>query len=351
MKRSSSSGSRIRGWGRTAWALLGIVGVLVLIGYLSLALSLVVVPLILALFPATLLVPVVRFLRRKGVPHALASAGTLLTAVLLFSAVAAVTIGLVVSEIPEVTDSVREGISRIEELVQRVAPQVNLSGVEDIVSMVEEGEGEGMASRVLSFTSGVFDVVAGGLLTLVILFFYLHSGRELIKRAAGLLPAESRRRVIDNSDVAWQTVGAFFRGQLVVALADGLLIGIGLLLLGIPLALPLAVLTFFGGLFPIVGALVTGVIAILVAFADGGLTMGLIVAGLVVAVQQLESNVLAPLVLGKAINLHPLVIILSVTAGGLILGVLGAFLAVPVVASAYAIWVDAGAPDGDARSN
>ncbi len=346
MKPSSTASSGIRGWGRTAWAVLGILGVMVVVGYLSVVLSLVVVPLILALFPATFLVPVVRFLRQKGVPRAVAALGTLLAAGLLFSAVAAVTVGLVVSEIPEVAESVRDGISRVEELVQRVAPDVSLSGVEDIVEMVEEGEGEGMASRVMRFTSGVFDLVAGGLLTLVILFFYLYSGRELVQRMAGLLPADPKRRVLESSDVAWETLGAFFRGQLVVALADGLLIGIGLVLLGIPLALPLAVLTFFGGLFPIVGALVTGAIAVLVALSDGGLTMGLIVAGLVVGVQQLESNVLAPLVLGRAINLHPLVIILSVTAGGLILGVLGAFLAVPVVAVVYAIWIDADAPDG-----
>jgi putative heme transporter len=345
MKPSSTPGSGIRGWGRTAWAVLGILGVLVVVGYLSLVLSLVVVPLVLALFPATLLVPVVGYLCRRGVPRAVASLGTLFAAVLLFSAVAAVTVGLVVSEIPEVADSVRDGISRVEELVQRVAPDVSLSGVEDIVAMVEEGEGEGMASRVLAFTSGVFDVVAGGVLTLVILFFYLHSGRDLVKRVAGLLPADPGRRILEKSDVAWGTLGAFFRGQLIVALADGLLIGIGLVLLGIPLALPLAVLTFFGGLFPIVGALVTGAIAVLVALSDGGLTMGLIVAGLVVGVQQLESNVLAPLVLGRAMNLHPLVIILSVTAGGLILGVLGAFLAVPVVAVAYAVWIDEEASD------
>jgi putative heme transporter len=102
---------------------------------------------------------------------------------------------------------------------------------------------------------------------------------------------------------------------MLVALVDAVGIGIGLVILGVPLALPLAVLVFFGGLFPIVGAVVTGALAVLVALADQGLTTGLIVLGIVLAVQQLESNVLEPVILGKAIHLHPLVILVSITTG------------------------------------
>lgn len=111
-----------------------------------------------------------------------------------------------------------------------------------------------------------------------------------------------------------------------------MLIGLALLLLGVPLALPLAVLIFFGGLFPVVGAVVTGALAVLVALADQGLVVGLVMLGIVLAVQQLESNLLEALILGKAIQLHPLVVLLSITAGALLLGILGAFLAVPAAA-------------------
>ncbi|MEX0657943.1 MAG: AI-2E family transporter, partial [Egibacteraceae bacterium] len=128
----------------------------------------------------------------------------------------------------------------------------------------------------------------------------------------------------------WTTLGRYFRGQLLVAAVDAVLIGLGLLLLGIPLAVPLAVLIFFGGLFPIVGAVTSGVVAVLVALADAGLATALIVLGLIVAVQQLESNVLEPVVLGKTLALHPLMVLLAITAGAVTLGVLGAFLAVPV---------------------
>jgi putative heme transporter len=127
------------------------------------------------------------------------------------------------------------------------------------------------------------------------------------------------------------------------------------LILGVPLALPLAVLVFFGGLFPIVGAVVTGALAVLVALADQGLTVALIVAGLVLAVQQLESNVLEPVILGRAIHLHPIVVLTSITAGATLIGILGAFLAVPVAAVISEIvdelrsgGDDGGAEDGDA---
>lgn len=134
------------------------------------------------------------------------------------------------------------------------------------------------------------------------------------------------------ADDAWDTLGKYFRGQLLVAFVDAVLIGLALVLLGVPLALPLAAIVFFGGLFPIVGAVVTGFLAVLVALSHGGLVLALVVAGIVLAVQQLEGNVLEPLILSHVIDLHPMAIILSITAGAVVLGILGAFLAVPVAA-------------------
>nr|MBA2578793.1 AI-2E family transporter [Euzebyaceae bacterium] len=132
----------------------------------------------------------------------------------------------------------------------------------------------------------------------------------------------------------WFTIGAYIRGQLVIAVVDAVLIGLGLWIVGVPLALPLAVLVFFGGLFPIVGAVAAGIVAVLVALATGGLTSALIVLAIVVAVQQVEGHLLAPIVLGKATELHPVAVIAALTAGAVLLGVLGAFLAVPIAASA-----------------
>jgi putative heme transporter len=170
-------------------------------------------------------------------------------------------------------------------------------------------------------------------LMLVTLFFFLKDGQRLTDGVISTAPPRHRRRLTEVAQRAWDTVGSYFRGQLLVALVDAVFIGIGLLILGVPLALPLAVLIFFGGLFPIVGAVTTGALAVLVALADAGPVTALIVLGLVLLVQQLESNVLEPLILGHVISLHPLVILLAITTGAVTLGILGAFLAVPVTAT------------------
>lgn len=341
MTNPSEGGASLRRAGRTAWAVLGIAGVLVVAGYVASLLALLLVPLVLALFPATLLEPVARGLRDRGVPRSLAALLTLVAGIAVVGGLLTATVGLVISGAPEVIESVDEGLERLEELVGRVAPGASLGGVDDLLGMLDDEEGRGaIAARALRVTTGVFEVMAAGVLFLVLLFFYLHSGRSMVEGVTGLLPEKRQAAATGGAERAWKTLGRFFRGQLVVALADGVFIGIGLVLLGVPLAVPLAVLTFFGGLFPIVGALVTGAVAILVALAHGGLTLALLVTGLVVLVQQLESNVLAPVVLGRAIDLHPVSVILSVTAGGLLFGVLGAFLAVPTVAVTKAVWLE-----------
>lgn len=325
-------------FGRMAWATLGVLALVVVAGVVLRELALVVVPLLLALFPATLLVPAARWLERWRIPRTLAAIVTLLGGLILFFGVAAGTVTLVVAQLPDILDSAGEGIDGVEELVGRVVPGFEIPAVDEIRGMIldrietsDEGTGD-FATQALSMAMGAVEVVAGMLLVLVVLFFYLKSGRALAEGLAGFVAPGSRERIMPLAEEAWETLGAYFRGQLLVALVDAVFIGIGLVLLGVPLALPLAALVFFGGLFPIVGALATGVLAILVAFSHGGIGIALAVTGLVLAVQQLEGNVLEPLILSQVLDLNPLVIILSITLGAIVLGVLGAFLAVPTAA-------------------
>jgi putative heme transporter len=325
-------------YGRLAWATLGVLALAFIAGVVLRELALVVVPLLLALFPATLLVPVARWLERWRIPRTVAALLTLVGGLLLFFGVAAGTVTLVVAQLPDILDSAGEGVERLEELVGRVVPGFEVPAVDEIRGMIldrietsDEGAGD-FATQALGMVMGAVEVVAGMLLVLVILFFYLKSGRALAEGLAGFMAPGSRERIMFLAEEAWGTLGAYFRGQLLVALVDAVFIGIGLVLLGVPLALPLAVIVFFGGLFPIVGALATGTLAILVAFSDGGLGVALAVTGLVLAVQQLEGNVLEPLILSQVLDLNPLVIILSITLGAIVLGVLGAFLAVPTAA-------------------
>ncbi len=325
-------------FGRIAWATLGVLALAVVAGVVLRELALVVVPLLLALFPATLLVPVARWLERWRIPRTVAAIVTLLGGLILFFGVAAGTVTLVVAQLPDILESAGEGIDGVEELVGGVVPGFEIPAVDEIRGMIlerietsEEGS-TGFAMQALGMAMGAVEVVAGMLLVLVVLFFYLKSGRALAEGLAGFVAPGSRERLMPLAEEAWETLGAYFRGQLLVALVDAVFIGIGLVLLGVPLALPLAALVFFGGLFPIVGALATGVLAILVAFSHGGIGIALAVTGLVLAVQQLEGNVLEPLILSQVLDLNPLVIIMSITLGAIVLGVLGAFLAVPTAA-------------------
>lgn len=326
--------TRILSYGRLAWALLGLAGVLVLLGLVASRLSLIIIPLILALFPATLLAPVGSRLRRWGWPPALAAFTTLLGGMAVIGAVLTGMVLLVIAELPQLIESASDGVAEIERILQDDPLGLGVTGVGDAIAMGREqlGEMEGVGEQAVSAGTMAFEIVAGSLLLIVVLFFYLKDGRQLVRSAVERFPAARQARVRSQLATAWSTLSRYFRGQLVVALADAVGIGVGLLLLGIPLALPLAVLVFFGGLFPIVGAVVTGVLAVLVALAHAGLFTGALVLGLVLLVQQLESNVLQPLILGNALSLHPLMILLAVTAGALALGVLGAFVAVPIAA-------------------
>ncbi|MFA9428786.1 AI-2E family transporter [Egicoccus sp. AB-alg2] len=320
--------------GRTAWATLGILGVAVVVLYLVSLVSLLVIPVVLALFPATLLRPVADRLRRAKVPDALASLLSILLGIGLIVGVIGAMVPVVADQIPELAESAGEGVDEIEAWLETEPFGLQVGGLSELIAAAQEQVGDigEYAGEAADAAFAAFEVLIGLLLLFVVLFFYLKDGRRLRDGLVSTLPGRARARTRQALDQAWSTLGSYFRGQLLVALVDAVFIGIGLVILGVPLALPLAVLIFFGGLFPIVGAVSTGALAVLVALADGGLGTGLAVLALVLAVQQLESNVLEPFILGRAIRLHPLVVLLVITAGSLLLGILGAFLAVPTAA-------------------
>lgn len=322
--------------GRTAWAFVGILVALAALGFVLSELSLIVVPLILALFPATLLVPVARWLGKRGLPDALAALVSILAGIVLIGGLIGAMVPLVIIEWPELTESASDGIAQIEEFLDDEPFGMDVGGIDGLLEMAREQLGElgDLAPQAATAAFAAFEVLAGLLLLVVALFFYLKDGTRLADAIVTTLPERSRARARKLMGGSWETLGKYFRGQLLVALVDAVFIGIGLLILGVPLAVPLAVLIFFGGLFPIVGAVATGSLAVLVALADGGLVTGLIVLGIVIGVQQLEGNVLEPIILGRAISVHPLLVILAITAGSLTVGILGAFLAVPVAAIA-----------------
>lgn len=181
------------------------------------------------------------------------------------------------------------------------------------------------------------EIVAGTLLTIVLLFFFLKDGPKITGWIRNHVSGPRRDLLETLGRRAWMTLGAYIRGTALIGVADAVLIGIGLLVIGVPLVAPLMVLTFFGAFFPLVGAVVAGLVAALVALVSGGPIDALLVVGIVVVVQQVEGDVLAPLVLGRAVKLHAVVVLLALTAGAVVAGVTGAFLAVPTAGVAAAI--------------
>lgn len=322
----------VRG-GIVAWSVVGIGAALALALVVVAELRFVVVPLIIVLFPAALLEPISGWLRRQGLAPALAAlivvVGFLVALVGVLGAIG----WLIAGELDQVLTTMEEAYDDIRSWADETV-NLSLPAIDELVEQVREwatGD-DGVQSRATSAAATTLEVAASFLFGLVALFFYLKDGARIAAWVRDLFPRPARPHVHEIGDRAWFTLGAYFRGQIIVAAVDAVFIGLGLVLLGVPLALPLSILIFLGGLFPIVGAFTAGALAVLVALADGGIGIALAVLALNLVVQQVEGNVLEPLIVGRATALHPLAVIAAVTAGGLVLGILGAFLAVPLTA-------------------
>ena len=193
-------------------------------------------------------------------------------------------------------------------------------------------------------------IVTGVALAVAMLYFVLRDGGDLWASILRRFPSNTRPAVDRAGRRAWGALGGFVRATAQVATVDALLIGVGLWLLGVPLAFALAVLVFMGSFVPYVGALASGLVAVLVGFADGGWELALAVLGLVVAVQFLEGTFLQPTIQSRSVHLHPAVVLLAVTAGGSLFGIAGAFLAVPVAAVVAAVHASLAAEEPVSRT-
>ncbi len=317
--------------------LLLVAAALVVLGYLVSLLWVVLLPVLLGLLLTTVLWPPVRFLREHGLPPAAAAAGVLLLSVVALLALIGGLAPQVTGQAQALADQVTAGLDQLQENL--TGPPFNLgedrigATVDNVVQELQ-ANAQSIASRVLTGAAAAGSLVLTGLLAVVLSFFYLKDGPKFLPWLGGLVGPRAAPHVSAVAHRSWVTLAGFIKAQAAVGLVDAVAIGIGLALLGVPLALPLAVLVFFGAFIPIIGAVVTGALAALVALVTEGPTTALFVVLLVLAVQQLEGNVLQPILVGRTLALHPAVVILAVTAGGTLAGITGAFLAVPVVAVA-----------------
>ncbi|WP_432537646.1 AI-2E family transporter [Kineococcus arenarius] len=295
-------------------------------------------PLLLSVLLSAILWPLTQVLRAV-LPRAIAALLSILILVALVVGIFAALIPTVAGQAGEVADSAVAGIEQVQEWV--TGPPLNL-GDDEIGNLVNQGlqELQSNAQNIaLSVVGGLGTVGAGigsgvitFLLVLVLTFFCLSDGDRLLPWSRRWMDATTHRHATELGTRVWATIRGYILSQAAVAFVDALFIGIGLWIVGVPFALPLAVTIFFAAFIPIVGAVVTGVLATLVALVTLGWVQALIVLGIVLLVQQLEGNVLQPLLVGKTLALHPAVVIGAVTVGGTLFGIIGAFLAVPVAA-------------------
>ncbi|HET6734030.1 AI-2E family transporter, partial [Mycobacterium sp.] len=191
---------------------------------------------------------------------------------------------------------------------------------------------EKLTTGALSTAGTITEIVTGALLVLFTLIFLLLGGRHIFAFVTKVFPEPVRERVRDAGRAGFHSLIGYVRATFLVALVDAVGIGTGLAIMGVPLALPLASLVFLGAFIPLVGAVVAGFLAVVVALLAKGFIYALITLGLVIAVQQLEGHILQPLVMGRAVSIHPLAIVLAIAGGAVLAGIIGALLAVPTVA-------------------
>lgn len=323
---------------RTARALLLALSLVLVVatGYVLWRLRLVVVPVLIALLLASALSPLVRWLHERGVPKVLATWISLLAAVAVLGGVLAAVVITVGNRWTELVSNVDLGLGRVEEFASRSLVPFSAEQLQQARERVLDQVRQHLSvADALSAVSVLTSVTVGLLLAVVVLFFFLKDGKDIWAFLLQPLSTAHRTKAQRAGQEAVGTMGGYVRGIALVALADATGIAVVLFVLGVPLALPLAVIVFLSSFVPIVGATLSGAFAVLVTLVTNGPQDALIVAAAVVLVQQLDGNVLQPLIVGEAVSLHPLVVLTALTAGSVLAGLIGAVLAVPLVAVAW----------------
>jgi putative heme transporter len=318
-----------------SWRLLVILAAAIVVFEAMRRLGVVVVPVALALLFTSLLLPAVDALDRYGAARGGAVAFVLLIGLSALVGVLAFVVNQFIAGAPELVEQVTRSIDGVRSWLvggplKIRADQLNQAG-DSMIEALRNHQTQ-LTTGALSTAGTIAEIVTGALLVLFITIFFLLGGRRIWQFTTQLLPRAHRSRVREAGAAGFHSLAGYARATSLVALVDAVTIGSGLAIMGIPLALPLASLIFLGAFVPVVGALVTGLLAVIVALLAKGIVYALITLGLIVAVMQLEAHVLQPLVMGRAVSIHPLAVVLGITTGGVLAGIIGALLAVPAIA-------------------
>lgn len=323
-----------------SWRSLAVLAVILVVLFAVSKTASLIVPVLIALLLALLLHPLVGLLKTKlHMGNTLAAVLGLLIGLFLAGGFGGLAFTQLLAQGPKLVRQTTAGLEQLMDWLSEgplgldgdQAQEYLRDAQEALVSLLRSNS-VSIASEALVLATSMVSIMAAALLMLFTLFFFLKDGRQMWIWTVRMFPKAWRSQVNEAGIRGWVTLGWYVRTQTKVAAIDAIGIGLGAVLLGVPLAFPIAVLVFFLGFIPFLGAFVSGAVAVLIALVNNGLTTAIIMVLVVLAVQQLESNVLQPWLMSHAVSLHPLAVVLVVLAGGALGGIAGAIFSVPLVA-------------------
>ncbi|MEV7562311.1 AI-2E family transporter [Streptomyces sp. NPDC089795] len=304
------------------------------------SIRLVVLAFVAALLVTALLEPTVARLHRVGLARGLATAVTALFGFVVLGLIGWFVVWQVLDNLDNLSGRLQEGIEELKRWLLDSPFHVTEQQINDVAGRLSDAIGTSTSEITSTGLQGVtvlVEILTGMLLAMFSTLFLLYDGRRIWRWTLKLVPAAARPDVADAGPAAWRTLTAYVRGTVIVAFIDALFIGLGIYFLGVPLAVPIAVVIFLASFVPLVGAVASGALAVVVALVTQGVFTALMTLLVVLVVQQIEGHVLQPFILGRAVRVHPLAVVLAVAAGGVLAGIGGAVVAVPLVAVANTV--------------
>ncbi|MGI4895271.1 MAG: AI-2E family transporter [Janthinobacterium lividum] len=318
-----------------SWRFVVVIAGVVVLAYGLSFVSEIFIPVLVALLITALLLPVVRWGHRIGVPQAVAALVTLLLALAVVAGLVTLISTQAASGFGDLSDSATQGIGEVEKWLSNGPFHLSSGAISGYVDQAEQAVSNNRDAIVTGATSVATTaghLVAGFFITMFSTFFYLLEGRRIWSWLLHLMPRPARQPLDDAARQSWVTLTHYMRATIIVAFVDGAGVAIGAAVLQVPLAVPLGLVVFLGAFIPIIGALLSGIVAVLVALVAQGPAIALIMLGVIILVQQVESHLLQPFLMGRAVAVHPLAVILAVAGGATVFGIVGALFAVPLVA-------------------
>lgn len=321
-----------------AWRFLVIVAAVGVIGYGMRYLSEVVVPVTVGVLLTALLIPVTTGLQKLRLPRGPAAGITVIATIVVIAGLLTLVGTQIAGQFEDLSNQVGEGVQKLRDLA-RINFGLTDADITSLYKQLQElvTSGGALGQQAAAVGTTATHVVAGLFISLFCLFFFLYQGEQIWAWLVRLFPRRARDKADSSGRKAWISLTAFVRATVIVAAVDAVGISLGAAILGLPLVSAIGILVFVGAFIPVVGALISGIVAVLVALVAKGPLIAIIMLAVVIGVQQLEAHVLQPFLLGRAVSVHPLAIILSIATGVVIAGIVGALVAVPTAAVLNAI--------------